>query len=204
MQYIDLTHTFTDSMPVYPGDAHPKLERIADFEGQGFVDHKLSAAMHVGTHMDAPLHMIENGEFVSDIELSRFFGKGKLVDARKQKVIIDESVLAGVRPQAGDMVLVYTGWSKYFHHADYYKDYPEFSQGFAESLVKAKVSAVGLDTPSPDRPPFLVHKILLAAGIVIIENLTNLKSLLDKKFDVVALPVKLKTDASPCRVIALL
>jgi kynurenine formamidase len=49
----------------------------------------------------------------------------------------------------------------------------------------------------------VVHKILLSAELLIIENLTNLEALLGiDKFDVVALPAKLQCEAAPVRVIA--
>src|SRR5438045_3422386 len=82
MKVIDLTHTFDASMPVYPGDPHPQLSRIAEIGKEGFTDHELRTAMHVGTHMDAPLHMIEGGKYLSDISPEKFLGHGHLVDAR--------------------------------------------------------------------------------------------------------------------------
>ena len=63
---------------------------------------------------------------------------------------------------------------------------------------------VGMDTPSPDAPPFPVHKIFLGSEILIIENLTNLESLVDlKNFTVAALPAKFHADAAPVRVVAM-
>jgi len=60
-----------------------------------------------------------------------------------------------------------------------------------------------MDTPSPDGPPFPVHKALLSEHILIIENLTNLDKLLEvNRFRVLAVPLKLKADAAPARVIA--
>ena len=69
-------------------------------------------------------------------------------------------------------------------------------------MVELGVHAVGMDTLGPDEPPFPTHKILLGNGILIIENLTNLDKLIGKQFDVIALPVKLATDAASVRVIA--
>lgn len=49
-------------MPVYPGDPKPTLEQVAFIAKDTFNDHKLTTVMHVGTHIDAPLHMIANGK----------------------------------------------------------------------------------------------------------------------------------------------
>ena len=84
-----------------------------------------------------------------------------------------------------------------------YRDFPEVAPEFARELVSLGVSIIGLDTPSPDRSPFEVHKILLAAQVPIIENLTNLEALVAvDEFDVVALPAKLQCEAAPVRVVA--
>lgn len=201
MKYIDLTQTFSADMPVYPGDPKSELKRIATIEKEGFVDHQLNAAMHVGTHMDAPWHMIASGKRISQIEPDRFFGSGKLIDARGQEKI-DSDLLNGIEISEGDIVLVYTDFGVRFREAEYYEKYPELTEAFAKKMVELKVKIVGMDTPSPDRSPFMVHKILLGNEVLILENLTNLEGLLNQKFEVVALPAKLETEAASVRVIA--
>ena len=81
--------------------------------------------------------------------------------------------------------------------------YDAVAPDFARELVSLGASIIGLDTPSPDRAPFEVHKILLAGQVLIIENLTNLEALVAvDNFDVVALPTKLQCEAAPVRVTA--
>src|SRR3989338_8364412 len=114
--YIDLTQTFGPVMPVYPGDPAPELKQIAAIEKDGFVDHQLNTAMHVGTHMDAPWHMIVNGKKISQIDPDKFFGPGKLIDVRgKEKIDLD--LLNGSEISEGDIVLVFTGFGSKFHEA---------------------------------------------------------------------------------------
>ncbi len=62
MKYIDLTHTFKAKMPVFPGDAETKLEQVSFFDKDGYNSFRVDTGMHVGTHMDAPFHMLENGK----------------------------------------------------------------------------------------------------------------------------------------------
>ncbi|MBV8520932.1 MAG: cyclase family protein [Acetobacteraceae bacterium] len=52
--------------------------------------HSICGGMHVGTYMDAPLHMIEDGARISDIPVGKFFGRGRLVDARGQAQVIPD------------------------------------------------------------------------------------------------------------------
>lgn len=202
MKYIDLTHTFTQNMPVYPGDPKAELIEATDDYDYGKIVHcHLNTGMHVGTHMDAPLHMIQNGKRLSEYAANRFVGRGHLVDAREKSINAD--LLEGRQISKGDIVLIMTGFSNKFTAPEYYESYPEISEDFASKMVELGVSIVGMDTPSPDRPPFAIHKILLGNDILIIENLSNLESLLQhEQFTVVALPAKFEAEAAPTRVVA--
>jgi kynurenine formamidase len=202
MKYIDLTHTFNSQMPVFPGDPAPELKQIAFVAKDGLNDYQITTAMHVGTHMDAPAHMLQGGKFLDEYPPEKFFGRGVIVDARG-KQSADADLLSGVEIKKGDVVLVCFGWSTEFGKDEYYENYPELTSAFAEKLRELGVSIVGMDTPSPDRAPYTVHKILFKHDILIIENLTNLDQLINHyKFEIIALPAKLQTDAAPCRVVA--
>jgi kynurenine formamidase len=203
MKLIDLTHTFDDAMPLYPGDPRPEIVRLADMPGAGFTLSQVRTGMHTGTHMDSPLHVIANGKFLSDWPVEKFIGRGVLIDARgKEK--IDDDLLSGVQLKKNDIVLVLTGFSGKYRETAYYRDYPDMTESFAGALVNAGVSIVGLDTAGPDRTPYPIHRLLLSADVLIIENLTNLESLVGiRMFEVCALPAKFKTEAAPVRVIAL-
>lgn len=201
MKFIDLTHTFGKNMFVYPGDRVPELVQITDLDRQGYIDYQIKTGMHVGTHMDAPFHMLKDGKRLSEIDIGKFFGRGHLIDARgKKKIEVD--LLDNHSIKKGDIVFILTGFYKKFGHKDYYKKYPEVSEKFALKIIDLGVKMLGLDTPSPDRSPFKIHKLLFEQEILIIENLTNLESLLGiSQFDVFALPPKFDTEASPVRVI---
>lgn len=203
MKIIDLTHTFTNNMPVYPGDPKSSLKQVAFIGKDTFNDHKLTTVMHVGTHMDAPLHMIANGKKIKDIPSDKFIGKGILLDARS-KDKIDLTLLDNIHIQEDSVVLICTGFGSKYRTQDYYKGYPEFTEDFANKMVELKVKMVGMDMLGPDyNKPWLTHKILLGNDILILENLTNLDQLLNiGDFEVIALPAKLDADAAPVRVIA--
>ncbi len=202
MKYIDLTHSFVLNMPAYPGDPKSSLAQSTSIEKDGYTDHQLHTLMHVGTHMDAPLHMIKNGAYMDEISLDTFFGKGVLIDARGIQHI-DDTILVDVDILPNSIVLVYTGFGAKYHTPQYFEDYPQIDESFAKRMVELKTKIVGMDIVGPDQPPYLTHKQLLSHGILIIENLTNLEALLEiKNFDILAIPAKFHTDATPVRVIA--
>lgn len=189
-------------MPVYPGDAKPSVEQTAFLAEHGYNDFSVRTGMHVGTHIDAPFHMIENGKRIAAYDPERFVGTGVLLDAREKKVI-GTDLLDGKTLEHGSIVLVVTGFDYFFRSERYFRDFPKMIEQCAQTLVAAGVKIVGMDTPSPDNAPFTVHKILLQNDVLIIENLTNLSTLLSiPKFEVIALPAKYDMEAAPVRVLA--
>ena len=228
MKLIDLTHKFTGNMPVYPGDAKPEIFQTAFLSQHGYNDFTVKTGMHVGTHIDSPLHFIEGGKRLSEYGPEKFIGRGVLIDARGQKEIGTELLLPTMSAHSrqigvGDIVLVLTGMDAKYRlvsgepNPDYFENYPVLTEEFAHEVVKAGIKMIGVDTCSPDKPPYNVHKILLAADILIIENLTNLDQLVEFSvqgarlpdgqgpalgWEVIALPAKYDTEAAPARVIA--
>lgn len=203
MKYIDLTHTFTDNMPVYPGDPPSSLKQTASIQKDTYTDHQIKSLMHVGTHMDAPLHMIENGYTIDQLPLDNFFGKGILIDARNHQSI-DEDLLEDIIIPNGAIVLIYTGYCHKYKTPHYFKDLPSMTERFAQKMVDHKVKIVAMDILGPDTDvTWPAHKVLLGNHVLIIENVTNLDQLLEiKDFEVIALPAKYQAEAAPVRLIA--
>lgn len=200
MKFIDLSVVLSEDTPVYPEDPVTKIEPAGVFAKDGFNDHFVSMGTHVGTHIDAPFHMIENGKTLDQIPIDQFVGRGRLINVENKKFDLEKVKQGGIK--AGDIVLFNTGIISDYHDEKYFTIYPEIPEEIARYLVDIKVKIVGVDMCSPDHPPFKVHKILLGAGILIIENLTNLDKLVSKEFTVYALPIKLQLDGAPARVIA--
>ena len=85
------------------------------------------------------------------------------------------------RDLAGAAVLLDTGWSRHFGAPEYAHGAPFLTEDGARFLVDAGVRMVGIDSLNIDdtesggaRP---AHTILLAAGVHVVEHLTNLDAL---------------------------
>jgi arylformamidase len=196
---VDLSVPLNEKTPVYPGDPATKIEPAGVLAKDGYNDHFISIGTHVGTHIDAPLHMLEGGLSLDKLPIEQFVGNGRVVEVTGKT--FDAVKQAGIL--AGDIVLFCTGMSDKYHDPAYFEDYPAMTEEVARYLVEAKVKMVGVDTCSVDNQDgFPIHKILLAGNVLIIENLTNLNQLTGKDFKVYALPLNLQIDGSPARVIA--
>jgi len=199
MKLIDLSVPINEQTPIYPGDPKTKIAPSAVLDVDGYEDHFLSIGTHVGTHVDAPRHMLSGGKSLDEFSVDKFFGPGIVINTGR------EITLEKVKEEAiheNSIVLFNTGMSKVYHESEYYDNYPAVSEEIANYLVSKKVKMVGVDMCGVDHEPFNVHKILLEKDILIMENLTNLDQLEGKDFDIYALPIKLQIDGAPARVIA--
>lgn len=190
-------------MPFYPGDPQPMLRCRTTIAESGCTDHELHTTMHIGTHIDAPLHMVQGGKYLSEIPPEQGIGRGWVVDARGQSIL--GAHLISDMPSDVKILLFCTGHGPLFGTPGYYDQYPVLSQELARAIAASNIRVIGLDTPSPDMPPHAVHKLLLSQEILIMENLANLESLLGvPRFTVIALAPKLRADAGPVRVVAVI
>jgi kynurenine formamidase len=199
---IDLTQTITHHLQVYPGDTAPELFQSHSIQKNNFTNYHLSTEMHVGTHIDGTMHLIESNQFISQIPLQSFIGKACIIDISHYKVFNEKDLLIE-RVKDCSIILFYTGFGKKYGSADYFTNYPILDISIAKTIAEMKISMIGIDSCSPDMAPYDVHKKLLANNVLIAENLCNLDLLLAyKTFDVIALPLKIEADSAPARVVA--
>ncbi|MDP4095554.1 cyclase family protein [Paenibacillus sp. P96] len=196
---IDLTHLIEDGMPPYPGDTATVLRHSSELQTDHYNNHQLTINMHAGTHIDGPMHLLNVKEYLNEFPLERFIGEGVVIDVSGEKEILYKEEYEGII-EKDQIVLIHTGYSKFFGQPKYFADHPVMTLAFAELLVRKQVKMVGLDMPSPDKYPFEVHKHLFSHKILIAENLTNVGKL--DEFEVIALPLYIKADSSIARVIA--
>lgn len=221
---IDLTHDVYVNMPSYPTLPPLKIDQIRTVEKDGSnVSMITSMHMHVGTHIDFPLHIVPGSKSSSDYTLEYLSGEGLVVDLSFKSCgeEITEEDLAKYSDQlnAGDILFIFTGWSKKRDSTAYLSGWPYLAESAAHFVVKKGVKIVGIDTLSvggrSDRatvkgpliktPSRIVHRILFEAGVLVVEEVANLDKVLmgnrvARGFFIIA-PLAIKgVEASPCRV----
>ena len=211
MKVIDLTHTIKPDMPMYPGSAQPEISTVADYDADRYRESLLSVFSHTGTHMDAPAHIIPGGTALDLVEPSSFIGTAAVIDCSgPDGGKIESAFLERYKKvlESVDFVLFYTGHSRLWGSGKYYEPYPYLSEEAARLIVSAGIKGVGIDTFSVDPmdPPSLsAHRVLLSAGVLIIENLNNLDLIKDQIFEFYALPLKYENaDGAPVRAVAVM
>ncbi len=210
MKTIDLTALVTPEMPVFPGDPEYRHEWHTYFESYPVCCSLLTFGPHTGTHVDAPLHFIMNGQSIDQLPIDRFFGPAICLDCRRDPmsdICIDDLNKATIEP--GGIVLLYSGWQQKSGTKEFFEPgWPGISREAANRLVEIGAKAVGVDMPSVDSMAGLAegapaHMALLGAGMPLFESLINLDKIIGHSFTFHALPLNLQgCEASPVRAIA--
>jgi len=210
MNIIDLSHTISPGMPVYPGDDPPVFTNRAAINEDGFVEKGITLGSHVGTHIDAPAHIIPYAPTLDRMPIDRFMGQGSVIDLTGlENPTIDIFFLKPYEPlfKTSEFILLHTGWGRFWGQEKYYRYYPILSIEAALWIKSFELKGIGVDALSVDEleaADLPIHKILLER-MLIIENLTNLDKLPKTGFVFSCLPLKLENaDASPVRAVAVI
>ena len=192
-KYIDLSILLTKDTPVFPGEPNIIFKKHANIKENTYNEHQITINTHFGTHMDFPYHMIDDGKKSSDFKLENFIGKGKVIN-------INNPDLDSIEDE--DVFLLY---SEHIEKGidNLFNDVPVLDENLVDFLITKKPKMLLWDIPTPDKFPYPIHKKILGNDILIVENVCNMKLLIDKKFKVYAIPLNFEEfDGSPCRVFA--
>jgi arylformamidase len=201
IQIHDVTRPVRAGMPVWPGDPPCRVGWAARVPTDGVNVAELCLSPHTGTHADGPYHVLEDGARIGDVPLGAFIGAAHVLEISGM-MEIGEDWIAAHLPPACERLLLRTGaWGDpdVFPAA-----WPALAEDAARLLVARGVRLVGTDAPSPDAAEardLPVHRVLLGAGVAIVENLL-LDEVAPGEYELVALPLRFaEADASPVRAI---
>lgn len=160
--------------------------------------------------MDAPCHFISGGKSIDQIPLDALIGPALVIDLthkREKEGISWEEDLSpyAEQIQPGLILLLHTGWSRYWAKGPEYFRHPYVYPSAATEILRRGVLVLGMDIPSPDVTgsgghPF--HEIFLGSGGCIVENMTNLEKLPKTKAMVNLSPINIVgSDGAPVRAV---
>lgn len=145
---------------------------------------------HVGTHVDAPSHVAQDGVPIGRVPLKAYLGPARVVDLPGRGEMGPDALPR--RCFGTPRVLFRTGGKTFL------------SPLAALALAEKEVLLVGTDAMSidpEDATDLPVHRALLSRGIAVLENL-DLSQVLPGDYLLIALPLYFdELDASPVRAI---
>ncbi len=202
---VDLSHTIHAGLVTYPGLPVPVITPYLTREdstaryapGTQFAMDMITMIGNTGTYIDSPWHRYEGGTDLAGLDLDTLVDQPAeifhLRDISARGVGAEQLYDRDVREKA---VLLDTGWSRHFGVPAYLAGAPFLTAEGADYLVDQGVTMVGIDSLNIDdtesggeRP---AHSALLAAGIHVIEHLTNLAVLPPSGSTVTVVPPKVE------------
>lgn len=193
IEYIDLTHILTNNLNVYPGDPEFKINnfKIASKEDPTHIS-EISSGLHNGTHIDAPMHYIENGEKVKSLKLENLIGSATIIKCEEKEISAQK-----LENPLEKIIILKTSWCDNWDEDTYFTNNPYLSKDFANTLVEKNIKGIAIDTPSVDKyGENKIHKILLKNNIWIVENLTNTDKLIKNSYNAFFIPMRINAEAS--------
>lgn len=217
---VDLTVTI-GPQTLSPPSVNKRLTLTPYYRGPGFWRaSSVDMVLHTGSHVDFSLHVAEDGETAADVALDRICGEALALDLSHlgpdEPISLDAVAERAGDLRRGDIVLVRTDWTEkmWGDFPDYYLHSPYCAPAAAQWLVDRGAKAIGFDCFSeycarlPDftSEDFIIHKIILENGAILMQQMTNLSQLpVGRRFAFFAPCVKMTgAEGSPARFFALL
>ena len=82
--FHELSHEWGHGTPSQPGFDDVVMYRSVKHAQHGVMAHRLKMVMHSGTHLNAPIHLIQRGIGVGEIPIERLFGNGVILSVPKE------------------------------------------------------------------------------------------------------------------------
>ncbi len=152
-RWIDITMQLRTGMPHWPGDPDVEIFRYESIElGADYNATRISMSAHTGTHVDSPLHYLAKGAPIEAMPIEAMAGMARVLP-------LGEIETARIAP--GERILLKSSAGA-------------LSPAQASSLAARGILLVGIDSLSiggsgPECGD--VHRILLTAGVWIVEGL---------------------------------
>jgi len=183
---IDLTNYFQKNSPTWDGKLKYSTNVLNDYDNT-FRSLQLEFKANIGTHLDAPAHVVPGSSKISDLSLEQLCGPAAIVYGKahtnsrvSKQDILDYEKSYGTIDQ-GSWVIFMTGWGSHWNNPEHYRNadtqgnprFPQIGADAAQLLVDRKVKGIAVDTFSPDNADtqWQVHKTLLGNNVLIVENI---------------------------------
>jgi arylformamidase len=200
--WVDISVPLKTGMVRYPGDPPVNISRLSGEHEEEPLVSVMSLCVHAGTHVDAPLHFLREGKGIDMMPVEAMVGPVRIMDIT-QSDVISLGDLEGQDITQGERLLFKTRISCLWERDAFAEDYVHLSPEGAFFLAQKGVIAIGIDYLSIagfDDNSSEVHRILLEAGIWIIEGL-NLSGIEPGNYDLLCLPLLIAgVEAAPARV----
>lgn len=206
MRIVDLTAPLHSGLAVYPGDPPVRVEPAATVERDGYAVARLALSDQCGTHVETGAHFLADGRTLAAEPLARFIGPASMVDVPCRLLTLADLAPHAAQIGARPFLLLRSGYADRvptIEPAD--RARPLLDLPLLRWLLARGVRLLGLDCFDFDAAPdYAGHRLLLGAGVLIVEGLVNLGAL-PPVCELYVIPLRVEgTGGAPCRAFAVL
>ena len=163
----DLSQPLCNLTPPFPTYPPFEFKWIKVITEHGVQAQYIMTPLHIGTHMDGPLHFDPAGLDIGSIPIEYWIGEGIIIDISDMVSDLDIYTSEMLEKRAkeynleikeGDIIVIHTGYSKYAWYqptADtvrYMLKHPGPMKEFADWLLSKKIKWTAVDAVSQDHP----------------------------------------------------
>ena len=187
MKIIDISKDVM-ACEVFPGDPSPSLKKVKTIDDTNAYNlSEINMCLHNGTHIDAPLHFLPNGNDITEFDPDVFLGPCVVVEVKEE--FITGAFVEEYFPRNATRILIKSHGKAVFH------------ESAASELSHMGYVLVGTDgmTVEPEGSDGRTHRMFMVDNIALLENL-DLENVEPGKYFLVAAPVKISgAEAAPVR-----
>ncbi len=217
---VDLTHTLSPEILTWDGSCGFEMATTLDYADCTHPDlfrkHSLKMECGIGTHIDAPAHVVLDGRTVDKLIMEELVTGCIVIDVSSEaheNYMIMPEVVEKFEKKYGEIksnsfVIFYTGWDKHWNDTEKYNNnhkFPSVDISTAKLLMERNIAGLGIDTLSADTGinGFPVHREILGADKYLVENVANARELPSSGSRILVLPMKIKDGTeAPVRLVA--
>ena len=162
MKIVDLSHPINLHTPGWVGYPGSKMYYTQTLQTNRVVSQRFETSLHVGTHLDGPMHMADGAGDMASLPLTKLVNEGVIVDVSDVvsdwSIIEPEHITSKVEVKKGDILIIHTGYHRYYEGKPeqdltrYFCMHPDGTHVLAEWMLDMEISWWGVDAGSGDHP----------------------------------------------------
>lgn len=162
MKIVDLSHPINIHTPGWVGYPGSKIYYTQTLQTNRVVSQRIESSLHVGTHLDGPMHMADGGGDMASLPLTKLIHEGVIADVSDEvsdwSIITPEMITSKVEVKKGDILIIHTGYHRYYEGKPeqdltrYFCMHPGGTRELAEWMLEMELAWWGVDAGSGDHP----------------------------------------------------
>jgi len=144
--WIDISVPIRTGMVHYPGTPSVTIKRVRQMgSGDGANESRITMGAHSGTHMDAPIHFLPQGDGIDQMPLSATIGRATVIHIHDRRSITRRELMEHPIEKEDRILLKTRNSPRCWKTARFLSDFVYLETDAALWLVKRGIQTVGID-----------------------------------------------------------